>query len=375
MLDKIRKNLGESTYRAWIRQVEFSHITTSPTHSDWRKVGESHEPVPQPTVRVIHLHLPNKFMRDYVSEHFSSHLTRAWQEVLVCKCRVEFNLKTKPRPLQASAQMPELEPSAIGRSPEAGAVLVADSLATLPFVANGAEVSEYASTQLDSRNTFENFVVGKPNELAFAAARRVAEFKGDFNPLFLYGGVGLGKTHLMHAIAWEIRSNFPERKVIYMSAEKFMNHFINAIRFKNMASFKKEFRTVDVLMIDDVQFICGKDNTQEEFFHTFNALVDQQHRIVISADKSPSDLELDDRLRSRLGWGLVADIHPSTYELRLGILKAKAEFEKIEIHDSVLSFLAHKISSNIRELEGAFNRIIANINLLGVQVTVEMVQD
>lgn len=158
---------------------------------------------------------------------------------------------------------------------------------------------------LDPRFTFENFVVGKPNELAHAAARRVTDAATvTFNPLFLYGGVGLGKTHLMHAIAWQIRKKDPNRRVLYLSAEKFMYQFIRALRFKDTMAFKEQFRSVDVLMIDDVQFISGKDSTQEEFFHTFNALVDQNRQVVISADKSPSDLEgMEERLRSRLGWG------------------------------------------------------------------------
>ena len=195
-----------------------------------------------------------------------------------------------------------------------------------------AEDREQLSAPLDARFTFENFIVGKPNELAHAAARRVAEAcvgpeqSVPFNPLFLYGGVGLGKTHLMHAIAWHIRLRAPRRKVIYLSAEKFMYQFIRALRFKRRWTSRKHVPLGRLLMIDDVQFISGKDSTQEEFFHTFNALVDQKRQIVISADKSPSDLEgLEERMRSRLGWGLVADIHPTTYELRLGILQAKAE--------------------------------------------------
>ena len=229
------------------------------------------------------------------------------------------------------------------------------------------------SSRLEPRYTFEAFVVGKPNELAHAAARRVAE-EGSvtFNPLFLYGGVGLGKTHLMHSIAWHIRKNHPQRKVIYLSAEKFMYLFIRALRFKNVMAFKEQFRSVDVLMIDDFQFISGKDSTQEEFFHTFNALVDQNHQIIISADKSPSDLEgLEERMRSRLGWGLVADIHPTSYELRLGILQSKAEQLEKPIPSRVLEFLAHKITSNVRELEGALNRIIAHSMLVGREISLE----
>ena len=230
---------------------------------------------------------------------------------------------------------------------------------------------------LDPRYTFANFVVGKPNELAFAVARRTAESeKVAFNPLFLYGGVGLGKTHLMHAIAWHIREQTPSRKVMYLSAEKFMYRFVRALRFRDTMSFKEQFRSVDVLMIDDVQFISGKDSTQEEFFHTFNALVEDGRQVIISADKSPTDLEgMEERLRSRLGWGMVADIHPADYELRLGILQAKAERAQIQIPDKVLEFLAHKIVSNVRELEGALNRIMAHAMLVGREITIESTAD
>ena len=180
--------------------------------------------------------------------------------------------------------------------------------------------------------------------MAYSACRRIAESTNipttGFNPLFLYGGVGLGKTHLMHAIAWEKKKINPDLKILYLSAEKFMYEFIKALRFKNTIAFKDQFRSVDVLMIDDVQFIIGKESTQEEFFHTFNALVDQNRQIVVSADKSPSDLEgLEERLRSRLGWGLVADIHPTTYELRLSIIEAK--LEKYNINLSIIHILLH----------------------------------
>ncbi|MDR0630519.1 MAG: chromosomal replication initiator protein DnaA [Holosporales bacterium] len=230
---------------------------------------------------------------------------------------------------------------------------------------------------LDKRFTFKNFIVGKPNEFAHAAAIRVSESEiPSFNPLFLYGGVGLGKTHLMHAIAWRIKEIYPSKKVIYISAEKFMYLFIKALRYKDAMSFKEKFREVDVLMIDDVQFIEGKDTTQEEFFHTFNELVDNNKQIILSADKSPSDLDgVKDRLRSRLGWGLVADIHPTTYELRLGILLSKSKRYKINIPNNVLEFLAVKITSNIRELEGALNRIVAHAILVGREINIDIVHE
>ncbi len=233
---------------------------------------------------------------------------------------------------------------------------------------------------LDPRYTFENFVVGKPNELAHAAARRVAEAEqvvSGCNPLFLYGGVGLGKTHLMHAIAWHIRRNNPKRRVMYLSAEKFMYQFIKALRFKESFAFKEQFRSVDVLMIDDVQFISGKDATQEEFFHTFNALVDMNKQLIISGDRSPADMDgIEERVRSRLGWGLVADIHSTTYELRMGILQSKIDqMPDVQIPPKVIEFLAHKITSNVRELEGALNRVVAHATLVGRPVTLETTQE
>ena len=235
---------------------------------------------------------------------------------------------------------------------------------------------------LDPNLSFDNFVVGASNELAYAAAKRIAEAdKVSFNPLFLYGGVGLGKTHLMHAIALEIKKNWPERKVLYLSAEKFMYQFIRALRFKDTMSFKQQFRSVDVLMVDDIQFIAGKDSTQEEFFHTFNTLIDHNHQVVISADRSPVDLDgIEERIRSRLGWGLVTDIHASDYELRLGILQSKAEAHLEEnpdliINDNMLEFLAQKIDSNIRVLEGALNRVIAYSSFVGRPLTIDMAQE
>jgi len=235
---------------------------------------------------------------------------------------------------------------------------------------------------LDPRYTFDNFVVGKPNELAHAAARRVAE-GGDvsFNPLFLHGGVGLGKTHLMHAIAWEIKKRDPNAKVLYLSAEQFMYRFVQALRFKDTISFKEMFRSVDVLMVDDVQFIAGKSSTQEEFFHTFNALIDQNKQVIISGDRAPVDMEqLEDRIKSRLQWGLVVDVHPTDYELRLGILQSKQESQarynsSVEVSPGVLEFMAQRISSNVRVLEGALTRLYAFGSLVGRPVTLEMAQE
>ncbi|MBN8511532.1 MAG: chromosomal replication initiator protein DnaA [Rickettsiales bacterium] len=234
-------------------------------------------------------------------------------------------------------------------------------------------------SSLDPRFTFDNFVVGPPNELAYAASLAVAESNNAIaksNPLFLYGGVGLGKTHLMHAIAWHANKKNPNRKVLYMSAEKFMYRFIKALRNKDIMSFKEEFRSVDILMIDDIQFICGKESTQEEFFHTFNAIIDNNKQMVISCDRSPTDLDnVEDRIKSRLGWGLVADVHSTTYELRVGILESKLEKMDIKVSKNVIDFLASKITSNVRELEGALNKVIAHSTLVGREITLESTQD
>jgi chromosomal replication initiator protein len=295
----------------------------------------------------ILLSAPTAFMRDWVKNHYADRVKALLQTENDNILKLDV-IVSNPAPLQAQNTQ------------------VTEQILEIPDV----------GSNLDPRFTFENFIVGKPNELAHAAALKVAESESvTFNPLFLYGGVGLGKTHLMHAIAWHIKKIHPKRKVIYLSAEKFMYQFIKALRFKDTVVFKEQFRSVDVLMIDDVQFISGKDSTQEEFFHTFNALVDQNRQIIISADKSPSDLEMEERLKSRLGWGLVADIHPTTYELRLGILQAKAEQMSVPVPQKVLDFLAYKISSNIRELEGALTRVIAHSTLVGRDITLDSTQE
>jgi chromosomal replication initiator protein len=382
---RLLAELGEATFNSWFKQISLIGL------------GDG---------RVI-LAVPTRFIRNWLQSHYVERLTELWSEEDPMLNRVEIlvqahvsqgvqNAAAKsasafaaPSRAAAPAAAPA-RPAAAG--PGAAAVqkpassfspvrdLVSRETQTRDAGAQGLE-SDTVSAPLDPRYTFDNFVIGKSNELAHAAARRVAEATDvTFNPLFLYGGVGLGKTHLMHAIAWEIRRRQPERKVLYLSAEKFMYQFVRALRFKDTMAFKQQFRTVDVLMIDDVQFISGKESTQEEFFHTFNALIDHNRQVIISADRSPSDLEgIEERIRSRLGWGLAADIHPTDYELRLGILQAKCEellrSSSIQMPSGVLEFLAHRIVSNVRELEGALKRVVAYASLVGRPITLEMSQD
>src|SRR6266496_685846 len=236
---------------------------------------------------------------------------------------------------------------------------------------------ESSDHQLNTRYTFDTFVVGKSNEFAHAAARAVAEQPSKaYNPLFLYGGVGMGKTHLMHAIGHTIKRRNPAMRLSYVSAEKFTIEVINSLRFDRMISFRDRFHTVDVLLVDDIQFIAGKERTQEEFFHTFNALYEQQKQIVISSDCPPREIPtLEERLHSRFEWGLIADIQPPDLETKVAILKRKADLDRINLPDNVALFIASKIKSNIRELEGSLVRLTAYASLKGLPMDLDLAHE
>ena len=333
----LRKTVGEAAFTNWINPLELTSVDASKAN----------------------FATPTKFIGDWVDRNYGDSIKFEFAKHGLDVDRLVFsvNIENKIAPANKSKKITETKNTKTGSRDLPGA-------------------------SLDPRYTFDNFVVGKPNELAHAAARRVAE-GGDvsFNPLFLHGGVGLGKTHLMHAIAWEIKKRDPNAKVLYLSAEQFMYRFVQALRFKDTISFKEMFRSVDVLMVDDVQFIAGKSSTQEEFFHTFNALIDQNKQVIISGDRAPVDMEqLEDRIKSRLQWGLVVDVHPTDYELRLGILQSKQESQArynstVEVSPGVLEFMAQRISSNVRVLEGALTRLYAFGSLVGRPVTLEMAQE
>ena len=237
-------------------------------------------------------------------------------------------------------------------------------------------ITGYSSSSLNPKYTFDTFVVGNSNRFAHAAALAVAEAPAtSYNPLFLYGGVGLGKTHLMHAIGNAIIKKNNSAKVLYVTSEKFTNHLINAIRDNKTEEFRNTYRNVDVLLIDDIQFIAGKERIQEEFFHTFNTLHESGKQIIISSDRPPKEMKLlEDRLKSRFEWGLIADISNPDYETRLAILRKKAQFDNITIDDMILSNIATKIDSNIRELEGVLNKMIAKASLTNTPLTMEMAE-
>ena len=333
---EILKSVGTNSYKNWIEPLELRGVTDGVATFD----------------------VPTSFLGNYVSRKFGDLILYQMNSMSPDVKRIEFQVAANKDTKPTTPARPVPQPNAQGIE---GLVPAAP---------------------LDDRFTFDTFVVGKPNELAHAAAKRVAEGGPvTFNPLFLYGGVGLGKTHLMHAIAWELQSRRPDLNVVYLSAEQFMYRFVQALRDRKMMDFKQMFRSVDVLMVDDVQFIAGKDSTQEEFFHTFNALVDQNKQIIISGDRAPGEIEnLENRIKSRLQCGLVVDLHPTDYELRLGILQSKAEifgaqYPDLQMDQGVLEFLAHRISTNVRVLEGAMTRLYAFASLVGHQITLELTQD
>jgi chromosomal replication initiator protein len=347
---RLKSEIGEAAYENWVKPIKACDLKNSE----------------------VRLAVPSRFMRDWVVANYLDRLKELWSrentEVRSVGVLIQPTMKYNPQ---------EAEDDFLSGIEITSDVAPTEIVPAETKNKSGWESGGQISGPLDVRFKFDQFVVGKPNEFAYAAARRVADASSVFfNPLFLYGGVGLGKTHLMNAIAWEILERDPSRTVMYLSAETFMYRFVRALREKNTVDFKEQFRSVDVLMIDDVQFIGGRDATQEEFFHTFNALVDQGRQIILSADKSPSDLEgVEERLKSRLNCGLVADIHATTYELRLAILETKAERMEISAPRQVLEFLAHKITSNVRELEGALNRVAAHTQLVGRDLTLETTQE
>lgn len=362
---ELLKVVGKNNFSAWIEPIAFDRMDE----------------------RIAHFHVPTSFIGSWVSNNFGDLILRHLASHGVGADRVVFTVAPRGAvAANANGAAPAPQPVAsVAAAPDRA--VPAPAAPAAPVVhAQSAPIAppapELPGAKLNPAFTFANFVVGKPNELAHAAARRVAEtLDVTFNPLFLYGGVGLGKTHLMHAIAWDLQGRFPEAKILYLSAEQFMHRFVRALREQDTFNFKETFRSVDILMVDDVQFIAGKTSTQQEFFHTFNALVEMGKQIVISGDRAPVDMEdLDNRIASRLQCGLVVDIHPTDYELRLSVLQHKAEllatrYSRVHLAEEVLPFLAQKISSNIRELEGALNRLFAFSDLVGRDITIDLTKE
>ena len=331
----LRRDLGARTFDGWLKPAELGSLD-----------GESGQ---------LDLVMPSQFMADWVRSHFGDRLALAWKSVLPIVRSVRIGASTegpKPAPLLVLEDIPAAPPVAMPRDPQA--------------------------PNFDSRYRFETFVIGKANEVAATAAKTLATAESvAFNPLFLHGGTGRGKTHLLHAIGQAFLECRPGARVVSMSAEKFMVEFVRALKENDTIGFKSRLRSADLLLIDDVQFIAGKDSTQEEFFHTMNEIITAGRRLVITSDRAPQDLDgIAPRILSRLSWGLVADINPAEYELRLNIIDAKLSvLPGIDMSRPVVEFLARRLTSSIRELEGALNRIAAYAMMTGRAIDVPFVEE
>ncbi len=338
ILARIEAKVNRHSFYTWFKPTSF--VAEDPTAV---------------TVRV-----PNPLFKDWLTKHYSGVIAEAMGELKKGAIAVNFVSESSgdgmPIPLSAE---------------ETAAIESADApVASIPGPGPGP-------AGLNPRYTFDSFIVGSSNQFAHAACRAVAEAPSrSYNPLFIYGGVGLGKTHLMHAIGQYVLRHDRHLKLTYISAERFMNEMINAVRYDRIIDFRERYRTVDVLLVDDVQFIAGKEGTQTEFFHTFNALYDSQKQIVISSDCPPHEItSLEERLRSRFEWGLIADIQAPDLETKIAILKKKADTETVPLPDNVAIYIAGKIKSNIRELEGSLIRLIAYASLTGQEITLPLAQE
>ena len=337
ILSRVQTKINRHSFYTWFKPTNF--------------VSEDEATV---TVRV-----PNPLFKEWITKHYSAVITEAATEVRRPEAVIAFVTDSR----EPSTLPPVPPPSGDAPPPE----LMGDHIVASATPASG----------LNPRYSFDTFIVGTSNQFAHAACRAVAEAPSrSYNPLFIYGGVGLGKTHLMHAIGHYVLRHGAHQKLTYISLERFMNEMINAVRFDRLIDFRERYRTVDVLLVDDVQFMAGKEGTQTEFFHTFNALYDSQKQIVLSSDCPPHEIPaLEERLRSRFEWGLIADIQPPDLETKIAILKKKAEAEAVPLPDSVSIYIAGRIKSNIRELEGSLIRLIAYASLTGQELSVDLAQE
>jgi len=337
VLARIETKINKHSFYTWFKPTSFVSDTGSTL-----------------TIRVPDAHFKSWFTRNY-----SAVISEALRELGRGGLTVQFLHEGSLEEARALEPEPQLPPE----DPEAGTDTPAAPIT--------------ATAGMNARYTFDSFIVGPSNQFAHAAARAVAEAPSrSYNPLFIYGGVGLGKTHLMHAVGHYVLHHDPSLKLTYISSERFMNEMINAVRFDRILDFRSRYRSVDVLLVDDIQFVSGKEGTQTEFFHTFNALYDAQKQIVLSSDRPPHEIPaLEERLRSRFEWGLIADIQPPDLETKVAILKRKAEAEAVPLPDAVAMYIAGRIKSNIRELEGSLIRLIAYASLTGREISLELTQE
>ncbi len=350
VLSSIEKKINHESFTTWFKPISF--------------VKEEEAG--------IYLKVPDRVFEDWIMNNYRDILDEALEENKISNKPIFFEISPDAPKIELQEQKPIKQSTKNDSHASSSSPIPTQNTSLTDFVD-----LEPLELPLNPRYTFDNFVVGSCNQFAHAAALAVAEAPSKtYNPLFVYGGVGLGKTHLMCALGQRIKNNNRHLRLSYISAEKFMNELINAIRYDKTMTFREKYRSIDILLIDDIQFIAGKERTQEEFFHTFNALYDNQKQIVISSDCPPREIPtLEERLHSRFEWGLIADIQPPDLETKVAILRKKAETENINLPDSVAMFIASKIKSNIRELEGSLVRLTALSSLRGEQISISLAQE
>jgi chromosomal replication initiator protein len=369
ILHAVEKRLNRQSFETWFRPIKFDGCDNSE--------------------QVLHLRAPNQVVKDWVSSNYSEVLDESLEELNLAKYHVDWRVEDDQNATNHTAaedneeeeinySLPEIMPNnGKGKNSSLFSLLeAAESDGLTPGATTFVDI-EPIELSLNPKYTFQTFVVGSCNQFAHAASQAIAEAPGKtYNPLYIYGGVGLGKTHLMHAAGHEIKARNRHLRLSYISAEKFMNELINAIRYDKAQTFREKYRSIDVLLMDDIQFMAGKERTQEEFFHTFNALYDGQKQIVISSDCPPREIPtLEERLHSRFEWGLIADMEPPDLETKVAILKRKADLDGVSLPDDVAFFIASKVKSNIRELEGSLVRLVAISSLRGVPISKMLAQD
>ncbi|MGH9966285.1 MAG: chromosomal replication initiator protein DnaA [Pyrinomonadaceae bacterium] len=366
ILDSIRKRLNRETVETWFNAIEF------------RGIDSSH--------RVVRLGAPNEVVRDWVNRNYAGLLDQSLSELDLGGYSIDWVFQAENSQIPPTSDFSQIRddavPPTVGDSLSSELIPGCSQSGTFrpsqPISAlSGMPGSPTYERSLNAKYTYDNFVVGSCNQFAHAASLAVAEAPGrTYNPLYVYGGVGLGKTHLMHACGHAIKQRNPHLKLCYLSSEKFMNELISAIRYDKTPAFREKYRSVDVLLIDDVQFMAGKERTQEEFFHTFNSLYDQQKQIVISSDCPPREIPtLEERLHSRFEWGLIADIEPPDLETKVAIINRKAEIMGVSIPDDVALFIATRVKNNVRELEGSLVRLVAISSLRGEKISKALAQN
>jgi chromosomal replication initiator protein len=369
LLHAVEKRLNRQSFDTWIRPIQFDGCDES-----------NH---------VLHLRVQDRVVKDWVSTNFSDVLEDSLAELNLSEYRLDWTIDEDAQKAEAAKgkdadglddlELAEAPPAANGKGNSSNLFSLleaAESDGLTPGATTFVDI-EPLENSLNPKCSFQTFVVGSCNQFAHAAALAVAEAPGKtYNPLYIYGGVGLGKTHLVHAVGHAIKERNRYLRLSYISAEKFMNELINAIRYDKTQTFREKYRSIDVLLMDDIQFMAGKERTQEEFFHTFNALYDGQKQIVITSDCPPREIPtLEERLHSRFEWGLIADIEPPDLETKVAILKRKADLDGVALPDDVAFFIASKVKSNIRELEGSLVRLIAISSLRGVPISKMLAQD